>query len=280
MSFLDHIENCNEHNIEKFVALNICGQRVGWVKHNLLSHFAAFPHFVTCGANDVEINASLNTPLLLSEAMSQIGSTLTESGYTGPWCDERYAIGRRFGENLFELDRAVVPAFGARAYGMHLTGYVRDGSELSIWVPRRTSDRFTYPGKLDNTVAGGQPARLGLFENLEKECAEEANIPSVLTRKARPVGTIGYRLEVAFGLRDDLIFSFDLELPPDFKPTNCDGEGEDFELWPAHQVMSVVESTDDFKFNCNLVLIDFFLRHGLIPSSHPEFSRIYSRLGK
>ena len=104
MSFLDHIENCNEHNIEKFVALNICGQRVGWVKHNLLSHFAAFPHFVTCGANDVEINASLNTPLLLSEAMSQIGSTLTESGYTGPWCDERYAIGRRFGENLFELD--------------------------------------------------------------------------------------------------------------------------------------------------------------------------------
>ena len=280
MSFLDHIENCNEYNIEKFVPLNISGQRVGWVKRILLPHFAVFPRFVTCSASGVEINTGLDTPLLLTEAMSQIGSALTESGYTGPWCDERYAIGRRFGENLFELDRAVVPAFGARAYGLHLTGYVRDGNGLSIWVPRRTSDRLTYPRKLDNTVAGGQPAQLSLYENLEKECAEEANFPVTLTRKARPVGAIGYRLETEYGLRDDLLFSFDLELPLDFKPTNCDGEVEDFELWPADKVVSVVESTDDFKFNCNLVLIDFFIRHGLISPSHPEYSRIYSALGK
>ena len=168
MSFLDHIENCNEYNIEKFVPLNISGQRVGWVKRILLPHFAVFPRFVTCSASGVEINTALDTPLVLTEAMSQIGSALTESGYTGPWCDERYAIGRRFGENLFELDRAVVPAFGARAYGLHLTGYVRDENGLSIWVPRRTSDRLTYPRKLDNTVAGGQPAQLSLYENLEK----------------------------------------------------------------------------------------------------------------
>ncbi len=280
MSFLDHIEKCNEYNIENFVPLNISGQRVGWVKRILLPHFAIFPRFVTCSANDVEINRSLDTPFIVTEAMSQIGSTLTESKYTGPWCDERYAIGRRFGENLFELDRAVVPAFGARAYGLHLTGYVRDGNELLIWVPRRTSDRLTYPGKLDNTVAGGQPAQLSLQENLEKECAEEANLPVALTRKSRPVGTISYRLETEYGLRDDLLFSFDLELPPDFKPTNCDGEVENFELWPADEVMSTVESTDDFKFNCNLVLIDFFIRHDLIPSSHPEYSAIYAALGK
>ena len=280
MSFLDHIESCNGHNIAEFVPLNISGQRVGWIKRILLPRFAEFPEIVRCGDDDVVVNTVLESPLVLTEAMSQIGAALTESGYTGAWCDERYAVGRRFGENLFELDRAVVPAFGVRAYGLHLTGFVRNGNDISIWVPRRTLDRPTYPGKLDNTVAGGQPAHLSLSENLEKECAEEAGFPAALTRKARSVGTIGYRLETEYGLRDDLIFSFDLELPPDFKPKNCDGEVEDFELWPAEKVASVVQSTDKFKFNCNLVLIDFFIRHGLIAPSHPEHSSLCVALRK
>ena len=42
----------------------------------------------------------------------------------------------------------------------------------------------TFPGELDNTVAGGQPAGIGLHDNLIKECAEEASIP----RDARRAG--------------------------------------------------------------------------------------------
>ena len=274
MSFLDHIENCNRHNLTNFVPLNMGNRRVGWVKRPLIPYFAAFPDVVQCDIDDIKINPTLDTPAVLTEAMSRIGNALTESGFTSPWRHEPYAVGTRFGECLFELERAVVPAFGTRAYGLHLTGFVRDEANFLIWVPRRTLDRLTYPGELDNTVAGGQPAQLSLAENLEKECAEEAGLPSELVRQARPVGTISYHLEIEHGLRDDLIFSYDLELPTDFRPRNCDGEVEDFQLWPADQVMSVIESTDRFKFNCNLVLIDFFVRHGLIKPSHSDYTQL------
>jgi hypothetical protein len=53
-------------------------------------------------------------------------------------------------------------------------------------------------------------------------------------------------------------------LPADFRPVPADGEVESFELWPVARVLAAVRETDDFKFNVPLVLIDFFLRHGLV----------------
>jgi hypothetical protein len=47
-------------------------------------------------------------------------------------------------------------------------------------------------------------------------------------------------------------------------PAAVDGEVEAFELWPISRVLETVRETDDFKFNVDLVLIDLFLRLGLI----------------
>jgi len=278
MSFLDHLVDCNRHDMKKFLPLIHRDQRVGWVKRNLVTYFSSFPNAVRCDSTKIETNPALNTPDLLTGSMAEVGVTLTAAGLTKPWRNEPYAVGTRFGECLFELERAVIPAFGVRGYGLHLTGFVRKGGQISIWVPRRTADRPTYPGQLDNTVAGGQPAGLSLAENLEKECAEEAGLPADVVQQARPTGTIRYRQEIEHGLKDDLIFSYDLELPAGFEPCNSDGEVESFELWPVDEVMDVVESSDSFKFNCNLVLIQFFVRHGLITPSHPDYSRLLSGL--
>ena len=38
--------------------------------------------------------------------------------------------------------------------------------------------------------------------------------------------------------------------------------------------MEIVEITDDFKFNCNLVIIDFCIRHGVLPPEHPDYEAI------
>ena len=278
MSFLDHLVDCNRHDIKNFLPLTHRDQRVGWVKRNVVAYFSSFPNAVKCDSTKVETNPALNTPDLLTGSMAEVGVTLTAAGLTKPWRNEPYAVGTRFGECLFELERAVIPAFGVRGYGLHLTGFVRKGGQISIWVPRRTADRPTYPGQLDNTVAGGQPAGLSLAENLEKECAEEAGLPADVVQQARPIGTIRYRQEIEHGLKDDLIFSYDLELPAGFEPCNSDGEVDSFELWPDDEVMDVVESSDSFKFNCNLVLIQFFVRHGLITPSHPDYSRLLSGL--
>ena len=278
MSFLDHLADCNRHNIKNFLPLIHRDRRLGWTQRNLVGYFSSFPNAVRCYSTTIETNPALNTPDLLTGSMAEVGVTLTAAGLTNPWRNEPYAVGTRFGECLFELERAVIPAFGVRGYGLHLTGFVRKGGQISIWVPRRTADRPTYPGQLDNTVAGGQPAGLSLAENLEKECAEEAGLPADIVQQARPTGTIQYRQEIEHGLKDDLIFSYDLELPDGFEPCNSDGEVESFELWPVDEVMDVVESSDSFKFNCNLVLIQFFVRHGLITPSHPDYSRLLSGL--
>ena len=73
------------------------------------------------------------------------------------------------------------------------------------------------------------------------------------------------------GLKPDVMFCYDLELPADFTPENTDGEIAEFFLWPAARVMEIVETSFDFKFNCNLVNLDFFVRHGLIPPDHRDY---------
>jgi hypothetical protein len=66
------------------------------------------------------------------------------------------------------------------------------------------------------------------------------------------------------GLRRDVLHCYDLMLAEDFTPVATDGEVAAFELWPIARVVETVRDTDDFKFNVNLVLIDLFLRLGLI----------------
>jgi len=78
-------------------------------------------------------------------------------------------------------------------------------------------------------------------------------------------------MEYEGGVRDDVLFVFDLELPADFRPRNTDGEIEEFMLWPAEQVLREIDTTGNFKFNVNLVMIDFLIRHGVIGPERPDY---------
>ena len=48
--------------------------------------------------------------------------------------------------------------------------------------------------------------------------------------------------------------------------------------WPVQRVFETVHNTTEFKYNCNLVLIDFFVRHGLLSADDPQFIDIVSGL--
>jgi 8-oxo-dGTP pyrophosphatase MutT (NUDIX family) len=158
-----------------------------------------------------------------------------------------------------------------RAYGVHLNGWHREGKALDLWVGRRAPDKKVAPDKLDNLVAGGIGHEHGLKATLVKEAAEEASLPAEIVAKAVPVGAISYRMETEQGLRDDVLFLYDLDVPADFKPVNTDGEIVGFRRLPAAEVVERVRTTDDFKFNVNLVIIDFALRHGLVTPDEPDY---------
>jgi 8-oxo-dGTP pyrophosphatase MutT (NUDIX family) len=168
------------------------------------------------------------------------------------------------GPVLGVLDRGALPAFGVIGVGVHLNGLVRRADGWWLWVARRAADKKLDPGKLDHLVAGGVPAGLRPWETLVKEAAEEAGLPASLVGQAVEVGRFGYALERAEGLRRDFLYAYDLVLPEDFVPMAADGEVAGFELWPLERVCEVVSAGEEFKFNVNLVLVDLFIRYGLV----------------
>ena len=78
-------------------------------------------------------------------------------------------------------------------------------------------------------------------------------------------------METADGVKPDTMFCYDLELPDDFVPLNTDGETASFERLPIDEVAGIVENQFAFKCNCNLVIIDFLIRHGVLPPEHPDY---------
>jgi len=117
-----------------------------------------------------------------------------------------------------------------------------------------------------------------LLETLAKEAREEADMPADLIARAVPVGAVSYRMEVPAGARDDVLFVYDIEVPSDFVPRNTDGEIASFHLMDAAEVVADVRDSEDFKFNVNLVIIDFALRHGLVPPEHPDYLALVTGL--
>lgn len=280
MSFLDRIRACNAHDLSGFRPFEVEGTRVGWIRHALAEQLPGVdPGFVVTPER-VAIAPEVRDFEARSTVLEHAAQYLVESGAVPELRGEYYAVAPRWGaEPLLRIDRAVVAQFGTAAYGLHVNGFVRraDGG-IDLWVGRRARDRAVSPGKLDNLIAGGQPIGLSLAENLEKEAAEEAGIDAELARRAVPVGAVTYTLETPAGLKPDTLFLYDLELTPDFVPRNTDGEVEEFQLWPLERVAETVRDTEDWKFNVNLVIIDFLVRHGYLRPEEPDYLEIVTGL--
>jgi hypothetical protein len=272
MSFLDHIAACNDHDLNNFLPFIVAGERVGWVKRGFARRLSDFPDAFAVTGDGVSLAPGLDDYDARARAVDAALRKLADQGLISGWRGEYYPVGKSFhGPHLMEMERAAVPFFGVRAYGVHVNGFIRDGAELHMWIARRSGGKQTFPDMLDNLVAGGQPVGISLHDNVVKEAWEEAAIPAGLAARARPVGAISYCQETEQGLKPDLMFNYDMELPADFVPDNTDGEVAEFYLWPMEKVMQVVETTTEFKFNCNLVIIDFCIRHGLIGPDREDY---------
>jgi isopentenyldiphosphate isomerase len=272
MSYLDRIRACNTHDMAGFRPFMVAGRRVGWVRHAMAERLRGFPGVFRVEAGGVAMDGGLDGFDARSAAMAGVIEALAAEGLVSGWRGEIYPVATGPGEApLLAIERAAGPVFGVTAHGVHMNGYVRGDDGIEMWVARRSRSKPTFPGMLDNMVAGGLPMGIGAFENLIKECAEEASMPAEIARRAVPVGAVTYRAEAPEGLKPDVQLCYDLEVPRDFTPRPGDDEIESFHLWPIAEVMAVVERSSQFKFNCNLVIIDFLIRHGLVGPEHPDY---------
>jgi 8-oxo-dGTP pyrophosphatase MutT (NUDIX family) len=271
MSFRDHIAACNNYDQRRAVPLYAGDERVGLLRRDNAEALRRFPDIFAI-ANDRVILLTRGDVVTVSRTVDAVVDALVAESRVPKWRNETFDVAAGWGAlPVFRLDRGAVPFFGTRAYGVHLNGYLWKSGALHLWVGRRSADKRVAPDKLDNLVAGGIGNGHGLEETLLKEGEEEASIPPSLTRDAVPVGAVSYRMETELGIRDDVLFVYDLEMPADFVPKNQDGEIVDFELMPASAVLDRVRASDDFKFNVNLVILDFALRHGVLRPNDPEY---------
>jgi 8-oxo-dGTP pyrophosphatase MutT (NUDIX family) len=279
VSYLDHIERCNAWQPGHFVPFTVDGLVLGRVKPAFAARLAAFPEVFVVDADGVALAPGVDGFEARSAAVEGALRALEADGAVAGWRGENYPVATSFAAPpLFQMERAAVPLMGVRSYGVHVNGFVRRDDGIHMWIGRRARDKATFPGMLDNFVAGGQPIGIGLMDNLIKEAAEEAGVPRAIAVRAVPVGAITYCMETEDGLKPDVQFAYDLELPADFTPQNTDGELEEFYLWPVERVMAVTRDTREFKFNCNLINIDFFVRHGLIQPDDPDYLDILAGL--
>jgi 8-oxo-dGTP pyrophosphatase MutT (NUDIX family) len=254
--------------------------------------FRNVPHWtLDSDARTLTLDAG-DTPASRSAAVAQTLLALRETGHfkvLDKWRDELYAVYGKGKQLLFTVERSASPLFGVVTYGIHMTVFTRSqttGMVDKIWIPRRARSKQTYGGMLDNAVAGGISAGESAFESLVRESGEEASLLEDLVRKgARSVGTVTYyciRTESAGGetglLQPECQYVYDLEVGEDVVPKPGDDEVEAFYLWSVDEVRGAMER-GEFKPNCALVMLDFFVRHGVLTAANEtDYIEVVARL--
>ncbi|WEW57709.1 Nudix hydrolase superfamily protein [Emydomyces testavorans] len=202
------------------------------------------------------------------------------------WRNELYPIYGPGKELLASIERSGSSLFGIITYGVHMTAYVKDEIGMRIWVAQRSKTKQTFPGMLDNTVGGGISTGEQPFESLVREAIEEASLPEDLVRvNAKCVGCVTYtyiRDARAGGetglLQPECEYVYDLEVDSSVVPTPCDAEVEGFRLYTVDETKAAL-ANGEFKPNCAIVLIDFFIRHNVItPENEKDYLEIQARI--
>ncbi|KAI3801898.1 hypothetical protein L1987_30015 [Smallanthus sonchifolius] len=279
--FVQKIGLCNRGSDKRsdFIPFVIEDQIVGYVHNGFVAHLSKFKDvFTIMKDNSLTLQSALKTPESRTEALGNVVKCLGEEVFPGIR-NELYPVTSSYGGRVyFSLERAAAPYFGIKVYGIHMSGYVEKDGEKYLWIGKRSETKATYPGMLDHLVAGGLPHGMSCAENVVKECEEEAGIPRSISSRAIPVGVVSYMDIDGYRFKRDVLFCYDLKLPESFIPHNQDGEVGSFKLLPATLVGDVIRTTEFFKANCNLVIIDFLFRHGYIKPEDDGYLKLLQSL--
>ncbi|CEJ58487.1 Putative Thiamin pyrophosphokinase-related protein [Penicillium brasilianum] len=281
-------------NLKKYYAFHVSGYDVtlGYILNTVVEKFP-WPKAIW------EVDSAAQTVTLLTSADADpahrselVAQSIAEAVKADcfevlrGWRNEKYPVYGPGGEYLLEMERSATPLFGIVSYGAHMTGYVEDATGLKFWIPRRAKNKQTYPSMLDNTVAGGMCTGEKPFECIVREAMEEASLPeSVVRASIVPVGCVTYthvrdpRAGGEIGLlQPEVEYVYDLKLDASVIPKPCDNEVEEFNLLSVDEVKEAM-ARGEFKPNCAIVILDFFIRHGILTAENePDYLDIMASL--
>jgi len=266
-------------DLDEYRRFMVAKQHVGWVMPDFAVALARFPHVFHVDDKAVTLQPRLRSFNTRSEAVAEVLATLRGEGLIPGWRNELYPVAQGFyTAPLLQMERAATVLFGTLSYGVNLNGFVGRGWAMKVWIARRAETKPVDPGMMDLIVGGGQPMGISPWNNLMKECQEEAGLPREIAERAKSVGIITLVAVIKAHMRVGLQFNYDLELPESFRPQNTDGEVSEFLLVPVSELIDRLKSADDFSYDVAVVLIDFLIRHGFVGPSDAEFLELIGEL--
>ena len=273
------VQRCHNYQLNQFRPFYVAGYKVGWILPEDLPLFEQSPALFAVESERVELLGEPSSPKERSAQLDVVLRQWRDQGYINGWRDEHYLISDGEGTPLFSIERSATALLGVLNLGVHLNGFVRRTDGIWLWMARRARNRPRYPGKLDQMVAGGMTAYQSPQHVMKRECQEEAGVPMTLAETLKSVGLVTLCHHNSKGqLRREIIYTYDLELPETFQPCNQDGEVEEFQLMPIAEVMRLVAETDDIKINCNLVVLDFLVRHSVLHADQACYAELVEGL--
>jgi len=200
------------------------------------------------------------------------------------------------GEILATVNRNAAPFLGITSVGVHLLCYVRDdggssnnsnnnndNNNVFLWLAQRAANKSHHALRWDPTVAGGQPASMGLFDNVVKEAGEEAGIdPGVVAQNAVSTGCLSQMTckENGTCMKQSLYYTWDMRVDRHgFVPHPADGEVARFRLFSARELEHEVRHGNLLRPAMILVVTDFLIRQGVItPDNEPDYANILAAM--
>ncbi|RHZ66423.1 hypothetical protein CDV55_106962 [Aspergillus turcosus] len=235
-----------------------------------------------------------NTTSTRTQIIQDAINRMIKAGYTDilkGWRNERFPVYGPGGDVVLEIERSASALFGIVTSGVQMLCYVKDANDgLRLWIAKRSMQKQTYPGMLDCTAAGALSVGESPRSAMILEATEEASIGrEIIESGMRFVGSISYfhmkGSSIGLGsegatavLLPEVEYLYELQLDEGVVPRPKDSEVEDFRLWNVDQVLDAL-SSGMFKPNSAVVVIDFFIRHGIITTERePMYKEIIRRL--
>lgn len=281
MALIDRVAAVQRRQPERFIVFGIDDVSVGFPDAALAEELlTALPELVSRSANGIVLDVEVGGPEQITMALGVIADYLQTHGLMMPPRNELYAVRNSWQDPPVGLiERNAASPLGLVAFGVNLNAWTLDADgDQQLWIGRRSLSKQTEPGKLDHIAAGGQPASIGLRENIIKEAAGEAGIPASLAGACRPVGAVSGHYH-SDHCRRFIHYNFDLELPGDFVPRPMDGEVDEFFTAPVDEVIDLLRSGYHFDLETAIAVIDWLIRHGHIHAENePDFDMILQGL--
>ena len=273
------VQRCHNYQLNQFRPFYVAGYKVGWIRPEDLPLFEQSPELFAVESERVVLLGEPSSPKERSAQLDAVLRQWRDQGHITGWRDEHYLISNDEGTPLFSVERSATALLGVLNLGVHLNGFVKRTDGIWLWMARRARNRPRYPGKLDQMVAGGMTAYQSPQQVMKRECQEEAGVPMTLAETLKSVGLVTLCHHNSKGqLRREILYTYDLELPETFQPCNQDGEVEEFQLMPIAEVVRLVAETDEIKTNCNLVVLDFLVRHGVLHADQAYYAELVEGL--